>query len=260
MNNRKAVTFNIRCVWSDWDGKNAFIHRAGMVYDKILRELPDIIMFQEITEPHLKFLKRCLPEYEFYGHFRNDDFSGEGVFTAIKTDSVQVVGYDSYWLSPTPHVPGSRFENQSDCPRTCVVLTLRDIQTNKLFKSINVHLDHISDEARIEGIKLLLGNAAQSFESDNLPVMLAGDFNALPDSTTIEYCNEYDPLKLSDVTTDIETTFHNYGNGSLKIDYIYVSENIKNAVDNVYIWDDCNEGIYLSDHYPICMEFDIDKM
>lgn len=260
MNTKKAVTFNIRCVWSEGDGRNAFVHRAGMVYDKILKELPDIIMFQEFTAPHLEFMKRCLPEYEFYGHFRNSDFCGEGVFTAVRKDSLQVVGYDSYWLSPTPHVPGSRFENQSDCPRTCLTLTLRDIQTNKLFKSLNVHLDHISDEARIEGIKLLLGKAAQNFDADKLPIILGGDFNAEPGSKTIEYCNNYDQIKIFDVTDKLEGTFHNYGSCSTKIDYLYVSESIRNATENVYIWDDCNEGIYLSDHYPVCMEFDIDKM
>lgn len=261
MSDVKVVTFNLRCIWKgEVDEKNSFINRAGMIYDKILSEFPDVIMFQEVVEEHLEFLKRCLKEYDFYGHFRGEDYTGEGLFTAVKKDSMQVVGYDSYWLSPTPYVPGSRFESQSVCPRTCLTLKLRDIKTNKIFKCINVHLDHMSDEARIEGIKLLLGNAAKDFKLDNLPIILGGDFNALPDSKTIAYCNEFEPIKLFDITADIPETFHNFGKSSLKIDYLYVSEIIKNALNKVYIWDDKNGGIYLSDHYPVCMEFDIEKL
>lgn len=261
MENLKIVTFNIRCVWKGWtDGKNGFVHRAGMVYEKVLEELPDVILFQEVLEGHLKLLKRMFPEYDFFGHFRNADFGGEGLYTAVRKERIQVLGYDSYWLSPTPYVPGSRFENQSDCPRTCLTLKLRDIETNKVFKAINVHLDHISDEARIEGIKLLLEKAGEDMKKDGLPVILGGDFNARPESETIRYCNEYEKLKLYDVTDKIEATFHNYGETKAKIDYLYVTENIKAATEKVYIWDDVDEGIYLSDHYPVCMEMDINKL
>lgn len=261
MNIIKAVTYNLRCVWKgEFDEKNSFMNRGGMVYDKIMHELPDVIMFQEVIAEQLEFLKRCLKEYDFYGHFREKDYTGEGLYTAVKRDSVQVVGYDSYWLSPTPYVSGSRFENQSDCPRTCLTLKLRETKTGKTFKCINVHLDHISDEARIEGIKLLLDTAAKDFKLDNMPVILGGDFNALPDSKTIEYCNEYKPIRLFDITGDIKTTFHNFGRASTKIDYLYVSENIKNVVKDVYVWDEVYGGIYLSDHYPVCMEFDIENL
>ncbi len=261
MDNIKIVTYNIRCVWKGWtDGKNGFIHRAGMVFEKIMEELPEVILFQEVVEPHYKLLTRMFPEYEFYGHFRNEDFGGEGLYTAVRKDRIQVLGYDSYWLSPTPYVPGSRFENQSECPRTCLTLKLRDRKTNKLFKAINVHLDHISDEARIEGIKLLLERAGEDLKKDNLPVILGGDFNARPESDTIKYCNSYDKLKIFDVTKDIKTTFHNYGEKEAKIDYIYATKDVKGAVSSVYIWDDVDEEIYLSDHYPICMEIDIEKL
>ena len=37
MANAKIVTFNIRNVW-DKEGKNSFIHRVGMIYDKINKE------------------------------------------------------------------------------------------------------------------------------------------------------------------------------------------------------------------------------
>lgn len=261
MSNLKVVTFNLRCVWIG-DGINSGIHRAGMIYEKILKELPDVILFQETRDRHLEFLTRVLPEYAFYGHFREADFTGEGLYTAIRKETMQVLGYDSYWLSPTPYIPGSRFENQSDCPRTCLTLKLREKRTNKVFKMANVHLDHISDAARIEGIQMALERAYEDKQIDDVPYLLGGDFNATPDSTTIQYCNHYDKFKIYDVTNKITGTFHDFGrrDGDFKIDYIYITEEIKNAVISVTRWEDCDDGIYLSDHYPVCLEFDSDKL
>lgn len=260
MSNLKVVTFNLRCVWKG-DGINGGIHRAAMIYDKILEELPDVILFQETIDKHLDFLTRVLPEYEFYGHFRNSDYTGEGLYTAVRKETMQVIGYDSCWLSPTPYVPGSRFEDQSGCPRTCITLKLREKATNKIFKAANVHLDHISDAARIEGIQLALARAYEDKKIDDVPYLIGGDFNATPDSETIQYCNNYDKFKIYDVTNKITGSFHDFGRRSdFKIDYIYTTEEIKNAVNSVTRWEDCDEGIYLSDHYPVCLEFDSNKL
>lgn len=261
MNNLKFVTFNIRCIWNyEIDGANSFVHRAGLVYEKILKENPDVIMFQEMRDEHLRLMKRMLPEYSFFGHFRDADYTGEGVYTAIRDERIQLLGMESYWLSPTPTVPGSRFEDQSECARTCLSLKLRDTETNKIFRVLNTHLDHISDAARIEGIQLILEKACEDMKKEEIPMILGGDFNALPDSETINYCNNYENVKIYDVTDKISATFHNWGERAVKIDYIYVTESIKNGVKTVYIWDDTANGIYLSDHYPVCMELDADKI
>ncbi len=45
-----------------------------------------------------------------------------------------------------------------------------------------------------------------------------------------------------------------------KIDYIFVSEDIVKAVEKVDIWDTCFNGIYLSDHYPVYADIDLDKL
>ncbi len=255
----KIVTFNIRCVWKGGDGKNNFIHRAGMVYEKILNEQPDVILFQEVRQEHLKLLERMLPEYMFIGHFREEDYSGEGLYTAILKEKIQLIGFEGYWLSPTPYAAGSRFEKQSGIPRICITLKLRDKVTNNVFRAVNVHLDHISDEARIEGIRLVLETVCERNSEDNIPTLIAGDFNAEPESDTISFCKNYNRFNIYDTTSEIKTTFHGWGREDEKIDYIFVTESIKNSVKSVYIWDDCDDGIYLSDHYPICLEFDAEN-
>ena len=114
-----------------------------------------------------------------------------------------------------------------------------------------MHLDHISDEARIEGIKLILDRAAKEREYEDIPLIIGGDFNAYPDSETIRYCNEYDKIELHDITDKIGATFHDFGSAAVKIDYIYVTKDILPYVKSTGIWDDSNAGIYLSDHYPV---------
>lgn len=250
MDSLKIVTFNIKCDWKT-DSINSFMHRAGLVFEKVMKEMPEIILFQEIKAEHLELLRRMFPEYDFYGHFREKDYSGEGLYTAVLKSRIQLLGYDSYWLSPTPYVPGSRFENQSECPRICITTKLRDKKTGKIFKTLNVHLDHISDEARIDGIKLILDRAAKEREYENIPLIIGGDFNAYPDSETIRYCNEYDKIELHDITDKIGATFHDFGSAAVKIDYIYVTKDILPYVKSTGIWDDSNAGIYLSDHYPV---------
>lgn len=259
MANFKIVTFNIRNVW-DREGKNSFIHRVGMIYDKVNKERPDVIAFQEVLQPHVTLLERIFPDYEFHGQFRNKDFSGEGVYTAVKRSAWQVIASEAFWISPTPYVPGTIFECQSEYPRVCGVVQIRNKENGKMFRIFNIHLDHISDEARIAGIRCVIEMMDKFNEKANVPSIILGDFNAEPNSDTIKYCNEYDGTHICDLTSTLPVTFHNWGTDEQKIDYIYVTGGIEKALTNVGIWDQCHDGIYFSDHYPVFADLDMDKM
>ncbi len=255
----KILTFNVRCDWNG-DGINSFVYRSGFICDRISEYKPDVIMFQEVNgNLFLDILKKMLPEFEFFGQFRNDDFTGEGLYTAVRRDRLQALAFESFWISPTPYVPGSRYENQSNCPRVCVVLKLRDIKSGEIFRTFNVHLDYISEEVRISGIKCVLEKAREYAQKHYVPFIIAGDFNAEPSEEAIKICHEYKPTGLFEATKDIKETFHDFGRrkpGS-KIDYIFVTPSIRKNIIDVYAWKDENDGIYLSDHYPICMELDM---
>ena len=248
----KIVTFNIRCVYyGKVDGINSFAYRAVGVADKINAEKPDVVGFQEIKADILSVLERLLPDYLFVGQLRDADYKGEGVYTAIRKESVALLGLETIWLSPTPYLPGSRFENQSEYPRICVATKLRFKESGRILRVFNLHLDHISDEARVLGIEAAF-KFADSFE-DGADRVFLGDFNATPDSKTIAFCND----RLVDITNKIPASFHNFGKtehyaAGTKIDYIYVPDHLANSVSEVYAWEDEKNGIYLSDHYPIC--------
>ena len=259
MSTFKVVSFNLRCVWIG-DGINSFIFRAGMIYDKIMREMPDVIAFQEMLSDHLELLKRMLPEYVFCGQFRSKNYTGEGLFTAIRKDAWDVIAHETFWISPTPYVAGSRFEGQSDCPRICVVTQIRHGKTGEMLRLYNIHLDHISDAARIRGIRCVFEKMEEFQKRLPLPSLVLGDYNAQPDSETIRFCNDCKAPVMFDVTKEIPVTFHAYGKQSMKIDYIYVTEELKRAFCASDIWTDEKEGIYLSDHYPVWAEFALDAL
>ena len=78
---------------------------------------------------------------------------------------------------------------------------------------------------------------------------LMGDFNDEPDSAPIKMLCE----SLTDLTTNVGRTFHNYGRCKempMKIDYVFTSvKDIEYSAELVS--DGPFDGIYPSDHYPV---------
>jgi endonuclease/exonuclease/phosphatase family metal-dependent hydrolase len=178
----------------------------------------------------------------------------EGLYTAYRKDKFSLLGSDIFWLSPTPYEAGSRYERQSIYPRICVMTELRNKGNNEIFRLYNVHLDHEQEEARILGLTSVFAHIDRCNSKKNEPTILCGDFNAEPQETAVCIANERVDFK--DFTTEFETTYHDFGRlpKACKIDYIYVSKQWWERVEETRIWDDCCSGIYLSDHYPICMK------
>lgn len=151
----KIVTFNLRCD-NDYDAENRWQFRKGLVLDKLDAEKPDAVGFQEVTPAMGDFLKRWMSEYLFVGCGRDADYGGENNMVGIRRDRFELMSLETFWLSDTPDVPGSRYENQSECPRVCTHVILRTLDANRLFHLYNTHLDHVSDEARVLGARALM--------------------------------------------------------------------------------------------------------
>ena len=249
----KVVTYNLWCVWTPRTSINAFMHRAGMVYEKIKKEQPDIIGFQEVIAPQLEYLEAMMPDYLFVGQGRNEDFQGEGLYIAIKKSTLTLCGLDIFWISPEPYVPATRFETQSPYPRICIDILVRHKETGKMFRVYDVHLDHIESDAKAQGMQVVLDKIAEDKKKLPAETILLGDFNEQPDGLAITYINQYKDMKLVDVTAEIPATWHDFGklNPGIKIDYIFTSEGLADKVQKVEVWDDYRNGIYLSDHYPV---------
>ena len=253
MSRMQIVTYNLRYDTAD-DGINCFAGRSELIREKITAEMPELIAFQEVTNSSRDPLEKMLPEYYLLGMMRSKVFDNEGLYFAIRKDSFEVIGLESVWLSPEPYTPGSRYPDQSPCPRICTMIYLRHRESNLRLRAYNIHLDHISEEAKVLGMRAALDFVDSYNAKAPLPTVILGDFNAYPSSDVISMMNVRDDLV--DVTTNIPFTFHDYGKRQLKIDYVFLSPSLADKVVSVERWTDERSGIYLSDHYPVCVTID----
>ena len=257
-NKIKVVSFNIRSDAAQ-DGLNDFHHRKAYILDKLTAEHPELIGFQEITATMQDWLSRYLPEYIFVGCGRSAAYDNEYNSIAYRRDVLELHGLDVFWLSPTPAVPGTVYEEQSDCPRICVASLLKHRDSSQPFRFYNTHLDHIGEIAQTKGLTQILNRISQDQAVRRFPVILTGDFNFTPDQPQIQVIGQYPELALSDLAAAVPTTFHDYGRRreACKIDYIYVDAETAKTAEPAVAWDECHEGVYLTDHYPICAEVSI---
>lgn len=244
----KLVTFNIRYDCGS-DGINNFSCRKPFILETIAREAPDIIGFQEVLPHVAMWLKENLKDYYVVGCPRCDDLTGEQVCIAFRPNKFNLMKMDTFWLSPTPYVPGSRYPEQSICPRTCTEVVLQELSSGKVVRMLNTHLDHEGSLARLLGARQLLNRLDSEEFFPDAPVVLVGDLNAEPDSPEMQLLAS----RMHNLTDGIGITFHNYGgSGACSIDYIYLRGPIEGTAP--VKWDECRDGLYLSDHYPVCAE------
>lgn len=247
----KLATFNIRCDYNQ-DGINCFSNRKPLIIKKIIQEQPHVICFQEVL-PHVAvWLKENLTDYYIVGCGRSSSLEDEQTSIAYQKGKYNLITMETFWLSETPSQPGSRYPQQSICPRACTEAVLQNLQTKELFRIINIHLDHEGTKARLLGLGQIFQKLKAEKGFHDIPVILAGDFNAFPDSEEMQIMKEYPRFR--DMTELAGGTFHDYGNLSEpeKIDYIYAEDKLCSC--GIEKWMDCSEGVYLSDHYPLCVE------
>ena len=247
----RFVTFNLRCDRQQ-DRENSFVHRQPLILRAIEREKPDVICFQE-AEPHMAaWLKRNLDDYYLIGCGRGKTLDSEQMTVAFLKQKYQLLEMRTLWLSPTPAVPGSRYPGQSSCPRTCTDALLMEEESGRPFRVVNTHLDHVGAEAREQGLRQILSSAGKESFCPQAPMILAGDFNAEPDSEELRAVFSDPDLQV--VTRSVGATYHGYGKADPpeQIDHIVLRGALR--CTGVSKWTDEENGVYLSDHYPVCAE------
>lgn len=249
----KVCTFNLRHE-IDVDGINNFWNRTGRVRETITTEQPDLIGFQEVTGAMRSWLKEALSDYTVLAPF----FDGDSPVIAYRTAVFELTGFSHFWLSPTPQVPESRFDgDQSKYPRMAVAATLRRHGAAEPLRFYNTHLDHKGVIARLLGATQLM----QDISLWGGKTVLTGDFNALPDTPEIVTIAACPTLPMTDATAALGGTFHSFGKKApaekTKIDYIFTNAACDPAES--YIVEDVPvDGVYISDHNPVCAYITLD--
>lgn len=242
----KLVTFNIRCDWGE-DGRNNFCFRRDMILETLDREKPDVICFQEVRPHVAAWLKERLGDYYVIGCGRGADLTDEQVSIAYRRDRINLIEMETFWLSETPHTPGSRYPDQSICPRTATEAVFENLEEKYVFRVVNTHLDHESAGARAQGLRQILEKLERAVLFPGVPTVIAGDMNAEADSPELAVLGEF-PYRNETEGTGV--TYHGFGQGEpCGIDCILTRGFV---CEGVAKWTEERDGVYLSDHYPVC--------
>ncbi len=249
----RFVTFNLRCDHNQ-DGENCFVYRQPLILKVIGEEQPDLLCFQEVLPHMAAWLKQNLKDYYVIGCGRGEKLDGEQMSVAFRREKYSLMEMRTIWLSETPNVPGSRYPGQSSCPRTCTEALLMETETGRVLRVLDTHLDHVGVQARRLGLNQILRLLEKTELFPDAPVILAGDFNAAPDSAELaeirarpDFCN---------VTEGIGITYHGYmrADHPESIDYIFIRGPLYCL--KVEKWEHTENGVFLSDHFPICAELE----
>ncbi len=249
------MSSNVR-TWSPLDmGKKSWFYRADLLIKNIEGEKPDILCFQEVTKMHYDYLNESLKGYDNVIQYRDKSPFSEGCPVYYNVSRFELKDKGSFWLSETPEVMSKDWN--SACYRICSYVILTDKASGKDLVVFNTHLDHISDEARINGIAVVLDKIKQF---GGLPSIITGDFNAEEDSETYKSATE----NFLDAKYQLENpmkgaTYQGFGKelDRENIDYFMISKT-GIGVKDYKILDKTYDGVYPSDHFPIVMSFTLE--
>jgi endonuclease/exonuclease/phosphatase family metal-dependent hydrolase len=243
----KVISYNIR-LSTGKDGDNSWQHRKNATLTMIRSEQPTIIGCQEMLPEQFHFILDSLPEYEAIGVGRNDGKeAGERMAIFYDTREVELLRWDTFWLSTTPDEPSVGWDARY--PRTCTWAWMRHKDSGQTFGVMNTHLDHIGTVAQHQGLALVAQQALKLFPH-SMPLFLTGDMNITPESGAFEALRgHFEDSRDVAPESDPSNTFNGWGRreGSL-IDYIF----IRNATPLRYRVLNADYGApYISDHYPV---------
>ena len=250
-----VMSYNIRYDNPN-DGVNAWPNRKDYVAEMIADVYgADIIGVQEALKGQLDDLQFRMPGYARVGVGR-DDGKDQGEFSPIfyKTNRFDLLATNTFWLSETPHRPGSKSWDAA-ITRVATWARFEDSVTNTEFYVLNTHFDHIGEVARVESARLV--NEFIEDLEEGIPVVLTGDLNVTerseayavltnsPALNDARYLSKEEHKGPTASFSDWETLQSNES----RIDYILVNNHVN--VLTHQIAKDRFEGRFPSDHLPV---------
>jgi endonuclease/exonuclease/phosphatase family metal-dependent hydrolase len=177
------LSCNIRVAWPEDEASgNGWKARRELCLEVIRAQKPDIVCLQEVLREQMADLERAFPAFGSFG-FEGPEMDArmEGYQGIAKNpilysrERYELVTAGGFWLSETPHLPGS-LSWESARARHVNWVRLRERASGRQFRVLSTHLDHVSQRAREEQMKLILAEAA--LYAPEFPQVLAGDLNS----------------------------------------------------------------------------------
>ena len=249
------ISYNIRYD-NNWDIENSWEIRRSNIIQILIKYSPSIIGIQEGLLNQVQYIDSSLINYDYVGVGR-DDGKEKGEFCAIYFDTTRYVllKNSTFWLSETPDTISVGWDAALE--RICTYGLFKDRITKKEFWVFNTHFDHMGIIAREKSSGLIL-KRIKKINRQSLPVILMGDFNAIPNSPPVEEIL----TELSDALQISTEKLHGPGgtfNGfnedlpiEKRIDYIF-TKNLK-VLSYTHVNDRLENNRHISDHLPVMIK------
>ncbi len=258
----RLLTANIRVALDEDVAKGVgWPQRKDICLQIIKNKKPDIIALQEVLKVQAEDFRQYFKTFQLLGYDGPEmDEHATGYHGIAKNpilfskERYELLSAGVYWLSETPLLAGSKSWDTARA-RHANWVRLRERSTGKDFRVVNLHLDHVSEDAKIRQLKMVVDESAQ-YQPD-FPQVLAGDFNARRESNvfqSIKAANWKEAYETIHGEVEAGYTTHefngeNYPKGASKgrIDFIWYRGNVKPL--EATIIKDAVGGKYPSDHY-----------
>jgi len=244
---------------------------------------PDVVGTQEANLKQINDLRERLPEYDVVGegnlgpsHANHEDNWYSAIF--YKRDRVKRVSSpgETFWLSPRPQQPASRFALASR-PRVAVWSVFEHLDTERPFLFGTTHLEAFMPGHRRQGARLIQEYIGRKLAElgQEMPVFLTGDFNAVADTAEIRHLqadSQHGP-RLHDAWRqagrgedrdgatfrglDLRDRLGNWLLGHRRIDYVFYRPELEiRSVERIDYARYLNDGsLPPSDHDPVLADF-----
>lgn len=259
-----VMSFNVRFDLTE----NAGVARVDAAVAQIRDLSPDVFGIQEDSKQWCQLLDQKLTEYTAVRYLLQ---AGKDEYLTIyyKTEKFTKVASGLLWLSSTPTVPNSKFQ-ESSLTRGMNYAVLERKTDGARFCFVNTHLEHTASTdvdaerkvARQKQTQVLLEQTAKIVqEYGNIPSVMVGDFNATVNesfhATILE--NGYDNCRFDAFSITAQGTWNTgyYGDSVDKnsdtLDFCYASEN-DFFICSYKVSAAKYNNMYTSDHFPILVK------
>jgi endonuclease/exonuclease/phosphatase family metal-dependent hydrolase len=229
----------------------------------------DLICLQEVLKIQAEDFKKHFPDYQLLG-FDGPEMDANPVgYHGIAKNPIlyskkryDLIAAGTYWLSETPLVAGSKSWETARA-RHANWVRLKDKKSGKEFRVINLHLDHVSNEAKLQQLNMVIR------ESGQYPVefaqVLTGDFNSRYTSPVFDLARKEgwkEGMETLEGVKEMGFTGHafkglQYEKAAVggRIDFIWYKG--KAQVQKAEILRDEVKGVYPSDHFFVLNDFEL---
>jgi len=188
----KLMTFNLRYDTTSHPCMSTEVRGAHLM-EVIKKYMPDSVSFSEATNDWMKYLRAEMKKlgYEGVGVGRDAGATGDHLSGSVnehspvfyRADKYELVDSDTFWLSTTPVQKGT-VSWGSACKRVCTYAVLKDKESGAIYAHFGTHLDHVSEEARVNSILVIESYMRAVCEKyGNIGIAVSGDFNDTTNST-----------------------------------------------------------------------------